>query len=591
MNNVNFGLLAVTTLVFVATGCSFERPAKNPSLTIKLEDHQAPKLLLASPQELWESATMLATTPSTISDFSCFTVNVTGQGINPSVNMVGCTLSSDPSGGGFGAVARPVNRGTPIELDVTGGPSRRVDVYGVFPPTNECQATGASGGGDNSQGYFVGTQTLDLGDSKEITIGTSYAGGAGNITCTNKSGNHQQSLASFGNGTEGDIVISANANASTFAMSNSRTMAAINQVVNVDGAGTTFSVNYSFVAADFGVNDEIMWMVMSSTGGLASNCSSASELAPGKFGFGVVNSINYGAKTITVAAPIVPTPGAILNANLVGASPFCKMQIMRVPNFNNLTLSAGGPISITPDAYNAGLATGGVFVMRVKGTLTSSCSSSACLITSKGLGFVGGAASFQGQSTAGPGTASTSPNINGGGGGSTGGGGGGGNAGNGGAGTSGGAGAGGTPCAGGGCLLMGGGGGAPNSGGASGNGGGVVMIFAGSIQVTNGTLGIDSSGSAGSAGSNGGGGGAGGMVQLQSAAVLNNFSVDSTGGAGGTGTNGGGGGGGGNIFFNYCSGTPPSINTVGGVAGGAAGPGGAGVNNGTVSNGGQNFCP
>ena len=149
---------AAAILVFASSGCSLEVPSKGKGLSIRLEDRQAPlpaNLLLASPQAIWDSAALLAATPTVISDFNCFTVNVTGQGVAPSVSMAGCTLTNDPAGAGFGAVASPVARGTPIELDLAAGTNRRIDVYGIFPPTKECAAGSSGSSNANSQGYFV----------------------------------------------------------------------------------------------------------------------------------------------------------------------------------------------------------------------------------------------------------------------------------------------------------------------------------------------------------------------------------------------------------------------------------------------------
>ena len=331
-------------------------------------------------------------------------------------------------------------------------------------------------------------------------------------------------------------------------------------------------------------------MVTSSTGATAANCSSSGELFPGKFGFGILTGVNLGAKTLTLSAPIVPTPANIVNSNLAGTSPFCKMQVVRVPNFNNLTLSAGGPIGISPPSYSdTSTFSGGVLVMRVKGILNSSCSGSTCMIGAAGIGYSTATSGNQGSSTAGPGSASTAPNSGGGGGASSGGGGGGGNAGAGANGASaGGSGASGPTCAGAGCFFMGGGGAAGATGGA---GGGIIMVFANTISVPVGNLVFEASGGNGGGASNGGGGGAGGTLLVQTTSVQNLFTANANGGAGAGSPTGGGGGGGGSVQYNACTGAPPSINTSGGGGGSGAATGASGFNNGTATNAGQSFCP
>jgi hypothetical protein len=271
----------------------------------------------------------------------------------------------------------------------------------------------------------------------------------------------------------------------------------------------------------------------------------------------------------------------LTNNYTVGGS--SKAQVIRVPQFSNVTVRNGGVIS----AYDWDGSTGGIVAIKVSGKILVEAGGG---IDTSGQGFIGGTSSYgrapgngedgkQGEGTSGPGGSySKYPNGNGGGGGignegGDGGGGGGngtdGTPGN----TRGGIGNGGQGGSTSGNptltnIAFGGGGGSgggeanSNSSsvsGAGGRGGGIIIVFSRYVEV-NGI--IYSNGMAGGnatrveEGSGGGGGGAGGSIYLkgQSISIGSNriLASGASGGAKGNIPSGdGGAGGNGRIFIEY----------------------------------------
>lgn len=178
-----FGLLFLSVLL---SGCGDGQKDSGLDFQIKLKEvpSEASKLLTASLHNLSAPGGIsIATGPSTISDFSCFAVNITGDGIASNGRLGnGCTISGRFLTTGVGYITEPVTRGTTINADVPSGPARRIDAYGVYPPDSNC---GGSGGTSNG-GYFLGSQTIDLLKSTSVTIPIAYNGVAGaDVTCTN----------------------------------------------------------------------------------------------------------------------------------------------------------------------------------------------------------------------------------------------------------------------------------------------------------------------------------------------------------------------------------------------------------------------
>lgn len=177
--------------------CSLDVPKHDGggSLKIKVEDVDQPKLdsaaLIDQLSALWKNSLGLAmlTGPSVTSDFTCFAANVTGEGIaSLSSKLQGCTSPSNMRGVGVGAISDTVPRGGTIQLDITSGKNRTIDVYGVFPPDQGCGASSGSSGSSGSTGgnggYFLGRVVRDIGADTSVTVPISYGGGAADVTCT-----------------------------------------------------------------------------------------------------------------------------------------------------------------------------------------------------------------------------------------------------------------------------------------------------------------------------------------------------------------------------------------------------------------------
>ncbi len=283
---------------------------------------------------------------------------------------------------------------------------------------------------------------------------------------------------------------------------------------------------------------------------------------------GAVGYYEYRRVTAASGTSLTVTP-ALTNGYFTSDAPLARAQVVRVEEVRTLTVPAGA--TLTAPAWGGNH--GGILALAAAGTVTNNGS-----ISMTGRGFRGRghpciyrcARGYQGEGTAGLGSANIAANANGGGGGGAGqddaSGGGGGYAA---AGTNGGNGTCGAcreacpiPGGAGGALAgaadlagtvflggAGGEGGADEDGGnpgAGGHGGGIVLVRANAITTTSN---IDALGTAGAAGSNtacggvgcgmgGGGGGAGGAVRLQaiSTATIGTGLVRVSGGGGGGAT-------------------------------------------------------
>ncbi|MBI5032504.1 MAG: peptidoglycan DD-metalloendopeptidase family protein [Chloroflexi bacterium] len=434
-----------------------------------------------------------------------------------------------------------------------------------------------AGGGGAGGAIILKGQTLSLGSN--LVTATSGSGGSGggnggggaggvgririeyqNITAgwsTNPSASAQQvtyysadstTNVSFGTGPDGPLTVTSNQT-----INNTRTA-----LSTTSNAGQpTLSVAST---SGFAVGQEVLIHQTQGTGA-------------GNYEFGKIAGIGSGILTLQSNLQNTYTQGGNSHA-----------QVIRVPNYTNVTVQNGGTLSAP--AWDG--STGGILVFRANGTFNAignissngadggTCTGAGCQIDgSIGGGFRGGRGintgsnpAYQGESTAGIGTNSKNPNVNGGGGagspvsnGSPGGGGGHANAGQNGQQSDPGIGGNSSGMPNLSTVIFGGagGGGTEDSGptkivGAGGNGGGIVLIFANTISVSgaitsNGGKGGDSNQDGG------GGGGAGGSIFLRGQNVtLGNSLVTSSGGAGGIGAGrqAGGNGSVGRIRVEYC---------------------------------------
>ena len=316
--------------------------------------------------------------------------------------------------------------------------------------------------------------------------------------------------------------------------------------------GTTFISNNIFG------HEEVMWIVNASKG---SGCGSD----VGRYGFARVVST---AANVSLSAELTAggTPPTFSSQTPVNQ---CVVQMIRVPNLGNLTISPTTVLNINTlgydwDGTSTSIGKGGIIALRVAGTLNIvGYDINFDLI---GRGFTGGSGGFQGFSSIGPGASSVASN-NGAAGGAGGSFGGGGGAGYGNGGNVAGGGQGGVaynPNAEDGCSTCYipkrayFGGGAGGAGGyAGGGGGGILMLFAAQLSIDAGkTLYAKSGGKDGANGATQSGGGGGGGTGIFAFGSINGPFVASVigGNAGTASPNQGAGGGGGFIHTRICSG-------------------------------------
>lgn len=400
----------------------------------------------------------------------------------------------------------------------------------------------------------------------------------------------------FGTGNDGDVTLSSdffNTNSIPGSTKSWGTTARINNIsgndINLAGGSPNDTT--------FAVGDEIMWHISTAS----ASCSTDASLYLGAYGF--ANITNKSGTTLTLDQSITANPD---NANIASGSAlapnngsYCSIQIVRVANFNNLTVDNTVFLKVNPFSLMSGH--GGLAVFRIANNLTINPGHTFIVADGFTAGGGGGsglpphngsgdrniqAPAVNGMGVASCGGLNCDTQFNNGAGGGRGlyddnlknhfgGGGGGANIGSGGNGASVGAGTnfgrGGVAptCAGSNCLFMGSAGGSGSTGGANNGaqGGGVILLFAKNIQ---GNLIISANGIHASSGYfSGGGGGSGGSAMLQVQNIISGtVSVTALGGNGGVsnGQYGGGGGGGGLATIKLCTGVA-SVDSSGGSSG------------------------
>lgn len=109
-------------LSFGIAGCSLKSKNHSSNIKIILEGLENARQSLSS---LALSNGLLAkssTLPTSIADFDCFTLNVTGPSIQPNQNVFGhCVSTDNMRGRGFGRASNFARRGGSLEVDVTVG--------------------------------------------------------------------------------------------------------------------------------------------------------------------------------------------------------------------------------------------------------------------------------------------------------------------------------------------------------------------------------------------------------------------------------------------------------------------------------------
>lgn len=187
---VQYGaLIGLLVGTIVLGGCSLdvERPSGSGSIRINLEERQTEAHYLANLLSL--DGPVKIQTPTAVSDFNCFAVNVTGTGIpSLSTELEGCETFGRMSTTGVGVLTDIFPRGSAIEIVVPAGTKRLIDVYGVYPDECTGSSSGTSGEGAG-EGYFLGGVLRDITADTAVTVPIAFSAGTSpSVRCYG--GNH-----------------------------------------------------------------------------------------------------------------------------------------------------------------------------------------------------------------------------------------------------------------------------------------------------------------------------------------------------------------------------------------------------------------
>ncbi len=175
-------LITTVILLFLfQTACGGpQRDGPGGGMRIIIEEPPLPQLALFGGITLSDPPLSIFS-PTTTADFTCFGANVTGPGIVGS-GHVGCSSTNNYNTKGPGAFSNLAPRGSPLTVSVSSGNSRSIDVYGVYPAPPECG--GAATGASPSEGYVLGSKTVDVTNDTSVTIPVSFTNGTvASMTC------------------------------------------------------------------------------------------------------------------------------------------------------------------------------------------------------------------------------------------------------------------------------------------------------------------------------------------------------------------------------------------------------------------------
>ncbi len=127
-----------------------------------------------------------------------------------------------------------------------------------------------------------------------------------------------------------------------------------------------YSVNIPNTGGTFSAGDEIMWYVSE----FQSSPSDCGPLKTGEYGFQRIKSSTISGSEMLEFYKSVREGVDLTDGNLINYAN-CKIQIIKVPNYDTLNISSLS----SPDTYSGGL--GGIVVARVRDTLTLSGTISA----------------------------------------------------------------------------------------------------------------------------------------------------------------------------------------------------------------------
>lgn len=374
-------LIIVSSFLF---SCSAKR---DPIKTIKVKFS-----LPQSSQKAFDTSQ----NPTAVSGFNCVAVFISypdkSNGTCTDLNGVNLATPFDM----VGMVIRP---GGQLEADVEVGPNRtfhlvgfNADLASLGGACPDVKANFSTFETHLSEPYIIGQVSAEIlpVSTQNISFNSTFDSDKKINDCTGSlfddignAGNNF--FVDFGDGLDGDDTITGSLN-STYYLK-------VTSINSVNPKEITFASTPD--PSLFAIGKEVMWYV-NEEGSPTSTDScgiSPSSFHPGMFNFNRVTGssgnvltferpfneyINLAGATETLDIPI----NSLLSASASTGS-FCGIQIVSVPNYQNLTVSTGG---LSPSAYSRTTGVGGLRVIKVNGTLTFAASS-APIINAGSVGF------------------------------------------------------------------------------------------------------------------------------------------------------------------------------------------------------------
>ena len=483
-----------------------------------------------------------------------------------------------------------INPSGPLSGDFLSGRGRTFSLIGIHSSDGTCSSFSSLNEEILSRPMLLGHTTTDLlGQDVTVTINGSFSAAEEFAECSGgpfamDSGHH------YGDGSDGDVTYTSGDHDLDVDSNGIR----YGRIIGIDlMVGNVVTLAVATQAASFSPGDKVMWHV-DGYGDIVDNCGIATSVRQGgEYNFATVTDVSGSSVTLDTD---INGPSTIAVATALASSSsnphnqWCRMQLVRVPQFRNLTLDPGAILSLS-SGYSFANGFGGIMAFMVSGTFNIDGGT----ISVAGSGYAGGAGSTGGASSGYSiqGAIADVTPFAGGGGGATsihGGGGGGAQSANAGKG-------GGSEINGGSqndcghiqnCLMMGGGGGG-GSGTAfhdGGSGGGSVVITAYRIEVgANSLLSAAGANATPTSSTSDAGGGGGGSILISAGSIVDDslsLSYNVNGGSGGSNASAynGGGGAGGQIGIATCDTFNIGfVSTTGGVGGTGGGTGGTVGNN------------
>ncbi|MGK5088396.1 Calx-beta domain-containing protein [Bdellovibrionota bacterium FG-2] len=165
MNKSAWSFYIIGLLSFLAGACSNgERPLVGAHISLVYED-------LSSPNRSFESWNL--DSPNRLLDFTCFYINITGEGITGADPLEKCSISDWPIFGTQGIGVGPFEDGQTLVVEIPSGLRRKFAVYGLYSSTGSC--SDAAAGLATFDGFFLGASTIDLSQDTTVSIPIAFS--------------------------------------------------------------------------------------------------------------------------------------------------------------------------------------------------------------------------------------------------------------------------------------------------------------------------------------------------------------------------------------------------------------------------------